>query len=219
MAIHKISLPLCSLLILGACGYTTESSNQDIMFTTPNAQDARCHVYVDKLKYQVLPPQAINIKKSPNDMKITCDAPGNRHAKTQVSANLSKRAVWGGPAGVAWDYASQSLFYYPSVIAIDFSQEELRPNKLPQYNNSDIKQPEEYNLEEFRPSEPKLNSDRNKVEPIILRRGEGYPTEYIGDDMDTSVKGGKGDLESVIQGLTNSQEPAISSPLPIYPGE
>ncbi len=231
MTFSKYSLPFCALLLLGACSYAVESSNQDVTFMTPKAQDAKCYVYIDKLKYQVFPPQTINIKKSKNEMKIVCDAPGNRHLEMFVPSSVSKRAFWGGPVGLAWDAASDSLFYYPSVIAIDFSHEEIKPNKLPQHNNSDIKQPEEYDLEEFRPSQPRLNSDRNKVNQPILRRGEEYSDEYVGDAIESNsgidpVQGTKGDLQSVISDLTGQagQEDqlsgdAISDPLSIYPGQ
>ncbi len=249
MTFYKYSLSLCSLLLLGACSYAVESSNQNITFMTPDAQNAKCYVYIDKLKYQVYPPQTVNIKKSSNDMRVECNAPGNRHIEMDVPAEFSKRAIWGGPAGVAWDYASQSLFYYPSVIAIDFSQEKIKANKLPQHNNSDIKQPEEYDLEEFKPSQPLLNSDKNIVKQPILRRGEEYPDEYIGDAIEAEGnaqnQGEKGDLQSVIHELTGTEEAsnveapdpakspvatdmevpstpqgeAVSAPVPIYPGQ
>ncbi len=179
MAFRRNLLLLSFVLLLGSCAYAVESSNQYITFLTPDAQDAKCYVYVDKLKYQVFPPQSINIKKSPKDMEITCNAPGNRMVETSVPAQMSKRAAWGGPAGMAWDYASNSLFYYPSVIAIDFSHEELKPNKLPRHNNSDIRQPESYDLEEFRPAQPRLNSDKEKINLPILRRGEDFSEEVL----------------------------------------
>ena len=190
---------LAAFVLLTGCSYSVESTNQDIMFVTPEAQDARCYVTVDKRKYQVYPPQKINVKKSPKDMIVACNAPGNRHVDMEVPATFSKRALWGGPPGVAWDYASQSLYYYPDVIAIDFSGQELVPNKPPQHNNSDIMQPEEYDLEEFLPAEPLLNSDKGRVEgPIKLRVSPDAVMVHEHIPSEPAKAQGKGDLQSVL---------------------
>ncbi len=234
---NKISV-ISSLLILGGCAYAVESSNQDITFMTPGAENAKCYVMVDKLKYQVYPPQTINIKKHDGDMLITCHAPGNRTVEMVVEPEFSKRAIWGTPAGMAWDYASQSLFYYPSVIAVDFSQEMLKANKLPAHNNSDIRQPESYDLEEFLPADPKLNSDKDKIKTPLMHRDDPM-SDTTAEQINIEDRGynenigGKGDLQSVLHELTNNapkEEPAaqvelparqdaISEPVSIYPGQ
>ena len=234
-------LSLFGVLAVAGCGYVSEASHQNITFLTPDAQDAKCFAIVNGLKYQVFPPQTINIKKSEHDMQITCHAPGNRTIEMDVPADLTTRAIWGGPVGVAWDYASDSLYHYPSVIAIDFSNVELQPNKFPQHNNNDIRQPESYDLEEFKSSQPRLNSDKFKVEQPVLRRGETASDMFEGmdeggdEDMsnpDTlSVEDGKGNLQSVLDGLADddiSAEPqeamttskkALSEPVSLYPGQ
>ena len=229
----KIVLVCCSALTLGACAYSVESSHQDISFVTPGAEDAVCYVNVDDVKYKVYPPQSLNIKKSDKDMFITCKAPGNRVREMEVPATMTERALWGTPVGMAWDYASQSLFYYPSVIAIDFSQEDLVPNKPPKHNNSDIKQPEEYDLEEFRPSAPRMNSDKHNVSTPLLRRGEEYSDEAIEEMQSDSTEGGKGDMQSLLDTLTSSdtagvegdsggeavETEAAGDPVSLYPGQ
>ncbi len=196
---------LSSTLILGACGYAVESSNQDITFVSPNAQGAKCFVMVDKRKYQVSPPQTINIKKSPKDMIVSCDAPGNRHVEITVPAKFETRAIWGTPAGMAWDYASQSLHYYPDLIAIDFSQEEVTPNVLPMHNNDDVIQPEEHNLEELLPTQPMLNKDKNHVHTPLKRKG-GEDEEVVIElqESDIDMESDKGDLQAVIEDLAET---------------
>lgn len=164
------ALTAISLLMLGGCGYAVESSNQDITFVTPGAENAYCDVYIDKRRYQVYPPQKVNMVKSSKDMEIECSAPGNREIKLTVPSKLSARSMWGGPPGMAWDYASSSLFYYPSVIAIDFSNEKLVPNDLPDHNSIDIDQPETHQLEEIKASTPLLNSDKDKISTPLIRR-------------------------------------------------
>ena len=216
------SVLLCSsFLILGACGYAAESSHQDISFVTPGAEDARCYVDVNNVKYKVFPPQTVNIKKSDEEMIIKCSAPGNRERVMEVSPEMTKRAIWGTPAGMAWDYASQSLYYYPSVIAVDFSQEELIPNSLPKHNNKDIMQPEEYDLEEFSPSTPRLNSDKHDIKTPLLRKDDMYSDKSVdamnGVDSETAAEqGGIGNLQDLIADLTaepaTDENAASSSP-------
>lgn len=224
----KTVLLCSSVLLLGACGYAVESSNQDISFITPGAEDALCYVHVNDVKYKVYPPQVLNIKKSDEDMIIICNAPGNRTREMDVPASMTKRALWGTPAGMAWDYASQSLFYYPSVIAIDFSQEALVPNKLPKHNNKDIKQPEEYDLEEFLPASPRLNSDKYDVKTPLLRKGDTYSDEAVNDmelSDDAAPVSDKGDLQDVIDDLTTEDvsgetiSDAAGDPVSLYPGQ
>lgn len=214
LSFQKIIL-FVPVLMLGACGYAIESSNQDITFLTPEAMNARCDVYVDSLKYQVYPPQTRNIKKSEKDMIIRCSAPGNRVSEMTVPSKISTRAIWGTPVGIAWDYASDSLFSYPDVIAIDFTGEEVRPNSPPQHNNSDIKQPEEYDLEEFLPNEPRLNSDKYHPEQTIKHRDEGVSSDNTAAPSEVE----KGDLQSVIDSVTvdHNDVPAVGAPVQLFP--
>ncbi len=211
-------LLLSGTLMLSACGYAVEKSHQDITFLSPEAEDSKCYVYIDKLKYQVFPPQTINIKKSEKDMEISCIAPGNRSVDMVVPAEFTTRAVWGTPAGMAWDYASQSLYHYPSVIAIDFTGQEITPNALPAHNNSDIRQPESYDLEEILATEPRLNEDKYNVETPLMPRGSEVD-EYVEEDPNAMVAPTveeKGDLQSVLDNLSavpESDEVVVSEPV------
>ncbi len=203
--VRRYSILSCVFLV-GACAYSTKASFQDITFLSPDAQDAKCLVYAAGVKYQVWPPQTVNIKKSSKPMLIECSAPGNRVIEVEVSPKIETVAVWGTPVGMAWDYASQSLYSYPEVIAIDFSQEKLKPFPLPKHNNKDIRQPESYDLEEFLPSEPRLNSDRGRKATLLKRRGEEEAPAVVdkkGDDASLSVEEGVQELQK------DQKEPVI----------
>lgn len=171
---------LSSVLILGGCAYAVESNNQEIQFVAQGAENTKCHVFVDKLRYQVYPPQTVNIKKSPKDMVVRCQAAGNRAVEMEVPAQFASRSLWGTPAGVAWDYASESLFRYPSVIAVDFSQELVRYNAAPTLNA----QVEEHDLEEVAASEARLNKDRGRASQPLRKRSRHTKIEDILDDLD-----------------------------------
>jgi hypothetical protein len=181
---RRLSLLSCAFFV-GSCAYATKASFQEITFLSPDARDAKCLVYASGVKYQVWPPQTVNIKKSDKPMRVLCHAPGNRDIEVEVPPRMETVAVWGTPVGMAWDYASQSLFSYPEVIAIDFSQESLKPFSLPKHNNQDIRQPESYDLEEFLPGDPRLNRDKNKKDTLLLRRGEG--ADEWADDEETEM--------------------------------
>lgn len=161
---------IASVLSLSSCGYAFESSNQEITVLTPGAQNAYCDAYVEKLRYQIHPPQTLNIHKSDQPMILKCVAPGNRRVELEVPAKISARAVWGSPAGMAWDYASKSLHQYPNVVAVDFSQVPIVPEEQPKHNAPDIQSPEVHDLEEIKASVPRLNTDKNKSASTPIRR-------------------------------------------------
>lgn len=166
---------LLSVLALGACAYAIEDSVQDVKFVTPGAYNALCYAYVDKLRYKVRPPQTVNLRNAHHDLIVDCFAPGNRHVKLVIEPHLTKTAALNAAnagVGLVWDHASGALHKYPDVIEIDFTDVPITDMPLPAQNQPDIRQPEEYPLEEFSPGQPRLNSDGNKVETPILRRGE-----------------------------------------------
>ena len=153
---HTFLMLLCAAGIT-SCSYAVEQNHQDIEFVTPGAEYAECDVYIDKLRYQVHPPQKINMMKSSGDMEIRCVAPGNRIKEMTVPSRFDGRSLWGTPVGMMVDYTADAMHDYPSVIAIDFSQEVNKPNPPPRHNSPDIIQPEDYDLEEYLPGEPRLS--------------------------------------------------------------
>ncbi len=239
MSIRFVSL--LSVLVLASCAYALEGHIQDLTVETPGAHDAICYVYVDRLRYKFRPPQTQNISRSKEDLVIDCVAPGNRRQKVVIKPMIEAATVLNalGPAvpGVAWDYASGALFAYPDVVEVDFTHSTVKPMPLPAQNNPDIKQPEEYELEEFLSSHPRLNSDRYNVPAEIKRRvrpgaasTQTFTDSYVGDDGGAVLSvPDKADLSPIV----NQMNPApISSdegggvspveagaPVPLYPGQ
>ena len=231
-------LLLGSLISLGACSYALDKANQNITFETPGANGAVCYAYVERLKYKVRPPQTINIFKSGENMVIDCLAPGNRRRKVYIEPAIEDstfaNVTTGIIPGAAWDYTSKAMFKYPDVIQINFEGIPVRPEALPSQNSPDIRQPEDYDLEEFSPGSPRLNRDRHNV-PVEIKKREtpglqdtgftdtGFVTE---SEMSAPVMdSGKGELMEVIDNLGTDMDPAgqpndtISDPIPLFPGE
>jgi hypothetical protein len=220
----KISL-LASVVLLGGCAYLIEDQIQDIEFATPGAYDAVCNVYVDGVRYNVHPPQTTSIHKSKNDMVVDCMAPGNRRKKIYIQPKISKASKWNlatAGTGYVYDYASNALFTYPDKVIVDFTAAPTTDAPPPAQNSPDIRQPEDYLLEEFNPAQPRLNSDKGAQDVEILRRGESaYGEADFGDSSAFSGSAaesqGKGTL---MDAAPADQVPAAQfSPMPIIPGE
>ena len=202
-------LLLSSVLILGACAYAVDTSIQEIEVITPGAQGSLCHVYVDKLHYKVYPPQKVIISNTKEDLVVDCLAPGNRRKKIIIEPEITDnfyRNAGNGLIGMPWDALSGAMFKYPDVIEIDFSRAEIKPEKMPAQNAPDVIQPEDHTLEEFRPSVPRLNSDRyNKAVPLERRQP---PQSYMYEDNALSAPmPGASDMQAIIDSLGPSTDP------------
>lgn len=164
----------CSLLLLGGCAYGVDTALQDVRVETPGAYNAWCIADVRGFRYKFNPPETINIRKSPDDMILECVAPGNRRRTVIVpprDADTSILNVFNGYVpGLAVDHYSGAAYQYPDLILVDFQGIESEPEAMPAQNAPDVIQPEEYDLEEFLPSQPRLNSDRYAVPSQILKR-------------------------------------------------
>lgn len=240
---YKVLL-LSSLIVLGACSYVKDKHIQDLTVTTPGAHGALCYVYVDGLKYKFRPPQTLSISKSKENLVLDCLAPGNRRKEVIISPQIA-RSTYGNVAtlgaGAAWDYASGAMFKYPDIVEVNFVNTPVRPEGMPAQNNPDILQPEEYPLEEFRPGNLRMNEDRYKQAPQIMKRvrdaemDSSLTTGYGAPDIDPNAPPSdsmdKSDLMNVIEDLgagniNPSGEPApdvsggqYGPPVPLYPGQ
>ena len=238
----RYSFLLLSVFLSG-CAYTFEQSFQDLTIETPGAENSLCYLYIDGLKFRAHPPQTISIPKSFKDMTVDCLAPGNRYKQVIVPSDLSAWiagdlalgavpplvatgpsvpalvAAGAGPA-IAWDVASGALFKYPNTILVDFYDVPTKEFAPPDHNSPEIKQSEEYELEEFLPETPRLNSDIGRVTPPIERRvketGPEYGSDYI---MIDDGKDSKSSLKNVINPARAPSPKASDAPAPLYPGQ
>ncbi len=233
-------LLLTSLMFLGSCAYTLDGGNQDITVLTPGAENAICFVYVHNIKYKIRPPTTTNVIKAKENMVVDCMAPGNRRRKVVIEPQLENSAVWNITNGIfiggAWDYYSRSVFKFPEIIEVDFTNMQARPQKLPAHNAPDVRQPEEHTLEEFLPGNPRMNSDKYKQEIELQRREkntEGDLSPGFSSDDDAYMTGdqtgapyGKSNLESmkdmpssVDMNPANDAPTPVQNEQPLYPVE
>lgn len=167
-------LILLSAVFLSSCAYFTEKQIQELTILTPGAKNALCNVYIDKVKFVFHPPETRTVPKSDQDLIVDCTAPGNRKKKVIYAPVISRSTLYNvGNAvvpGVFVDHTSKAMYDYPDRIEVDFTNIDTKPFPLPAQNQPDIKQPEEYDLEEFRPGQPRLNEDRYAPEIEIRKR-------------------------------------------------
>ncbi len=218
-----------ALLFLASCAYTLDKSIQDVSIVTPGAEDAVCYMYVEGLRYRVHPPQTVNISKSREDLVVDCLAPGNRRHKVVIEPTLEESTFLnvanGIVPGTSWDYASSAMFQYPAIVTVDFTGAQTTPELLPAHNNPDIRQPEDYDLEEFQSGEPRLNADRHRQSAEIARRrtapGESLNGLYTENPVSApppleAPPPDKGDLQDV---LDKAAVPAYGPSAPSFPGQ
>lgn len=229
----KKTVSLIPLMLIGACAYVQDGAIQPVEFKTPGASNAVCNVYIEKVKYVVRPPQTVNLFKSYDTLKADCLAPGNRRKVVYIEPDI-ERSSYGNIAtagvGYAWDAASQALWKYPDIIEVNFTDTPVKGFDLPAQNAPDIRQPEDYEIEQYSPSAPSLNSDKN-APPIEILRREGASVQSSSNNFALSeppsgTHGGKGDLQPVgpsAGGLDinpaqgSAGIPPVSSPISLLP--
>ncbi len=210
---------LASVLLLTSCAYAVDKHIQDLKITTPGAQGSVCYVYVDGLRYRVYPPQSITVDNTKEDLVVDCLAPGNRRKKViiepQIPDSFYANAA-NGFVGGAFDAVSGAMYKFPAVIEVDFTDAPIVAEPPPAQNDPDIKQPEEYVLEEFLPSSPRLNSDKFATPTKIERKERFQRQESSYVDQDFSFEGsnnmrGKGNLDDAPR--------VYSPPIDMFPAQ
>ena len=244
--------PLILILpfFLMSCAYTTERSIQEVRVETPGTHGAVCFVEVDGLRHVVNAPDTITIAKHQDNLHVKCRAPGNRDREVVIKPVVTTSTFFAGPLlpiSYPWDYVSGAMYKYPDVVSVDFTYMAARDADLPAHNNPDVKQPEEYDREEYLPSKPVLNSDKYEAQEYALKRkeyddedygffDEEYSDDYADDEgspfpnttADDGGALGKGDVPAessfsdVLDGVLAPEAGGASddsAPVVLYPGE
>lgn len=220
------SLFITAALLTG-CAYALDKQYQDITVLTPGAEGAECFVIVDDVKFKLRPPQTASIFKSDEDLVVDCRAPGNRRNKVVIKPAYSEHAqlnVLNAGIGMAWDHESGALYKYPDIVEVSFIDTPFRPQALPAQNKPDIKQPEEYPLEEFSPGQPRLNSDRY-TPPVKVKRRRAPSSSNAASKAAFSESVAvetvsKGELHDVVKSYGSAIDPSgHNAPTPLVPGE
>lgn len=230
--------------VLTGCATIIDSSSQDVNFQVVGATEVLCDVDSGKLKYYVRPPQVITIKKSVNDLTLTCEAAGNRVKVMTVPSTLSgwtlTNVTNGIIPGTAYDAESGAMFQYPDVVIIDFTDTIAKADELPGYHAVDTLDPKlaAGSVEDMGPDEAKLAEDDavglrhrmaklqrdqdDAVQAEKVERKESLEGGWDGDKGNAAPAGGSGAAYVPPPSDIPAAQPPVngsrSLPEPVFPG-
>lgn len=115
-------LSFCSVMGLSACVSTktlVNSGFQPLAFSVKGADKASCYAYTQDARYHVSAPGTVSVRKSSEDLRVTCIS-GNRTVDMTVPSSVEEKPVWRGAAGVSDGYSTKMNYSYPPEIVADF---------------------------------------------------------------------------------------------------
>jgi len=178
-----IVLISASVLTLSACASVSDGQTQDVTIRTPGAENARCYLENKDFKYVAYSDQTIEVMKSPHDMTVKCQAPGNRDKTVEVARLINKNVnanIFNGYLpGIAYDYFSRGAFGYPDEVVVSFEGEEVVPFALPKHEAADLDNfSEKHKYEGYGPSEVLTEENRYNQESVLRKRFRQSGADY-----------------------------------------
>lgn len=175
----KIILISSSVLTLSACASMVDHQTQNITMRTPGATNARCLIENQDMKYIAYTDQTIEIMKSPHDLVIRCQAPGNReqtvHVKREINDWVFANVANGFVPGATYDYFSRGAFEYPDVFTVSFVGSPIKEYPYPAYHNADLKHYNDYGRVEYMgPTTELTNETRYKASTPLQKKENQY---------------------------------------------
>ncbi len=217
---------LFSLLLLSACSTVIDKSQQEITIETPGAQEALCMLENRDMKYKVRAPDTIMITKTQKPINVRCLAPGNREKTIVLEPEISENAIGNIATGVLpglfVDYETASMYKFPEVVSVDFTDVPAKRMPLPAYQQLLNENPMLMEMEEFRPGRSALQRDRYQQTPTLQRIDrEGALIEQTSEMTDVtggtftvqdSSASSSSQSQSTAESLTHSMNPQVFAP-------
>ena len=194
-------LILFALTTLNGCASIADGQTQNVTIRTPGAENARCVIENQDLKYVAYTNQTLEMKKSPHDLMVHCKASGNReqmvHVKRGISPWVSMNAAHGFVPGATYDYFSRGGFTYPDVIEVNFVGLPARPYPLPEHLRNDSVNNEFYNRIEYQgPTLKETEETRYEAPPILQKKTNLYES-YQGVSSSAPAYSSGSSLDSI----------------------
>ncbi len=188
----KLFLTTAGLLTLSACASVVDHTTQIITMRTPGATNARCLIENEDMKYQVYTDETLEIMKSPHDLVIRCQAPGNReqtvHVRREINGWVFANVANGFIPGAAYDYFSRGGFDYPETFTVSFVGSPIKEYPLPEYHNADLKHNNDYGrIEYMGPTTKTTEKTKNEVPRQLQKKEDQYGG---GGDFNSPYTGG-----------------------------
>ena len=166
-------LSTLSLMVLTACATVMEGQSKEVTVRTPGAENARCLLDNGTVVVPAYTDQTVRLTKNYKDLKVTCQAPGNRQVERtfpwEIEGWAFGNVVTGIVPGVAYDTASKGLFDYPDEIVMSFSGMKANEYPLPAHMASDAVKSDNVVLEQFLPGRPRMQGDLDRTVPVVKK--------------------------------------------------
>lgn len=182
-----------SVLSLSACASIMNTQAQKVTMRTPGAENAKCLLENQDMKYVIYTDETIEIMHSPHDLTVRCMAPGNRErtviAEHSVSGWVVLDVLTGLVPGMAYDYFSRAAFTYPDELIVSFVDIPVAQYPLPDYEAADLAHNKEHNTTEYMGSTVVVTEEtRGAVSSELQKRVNPYGTkEYTVENGSASV--------------------------------
>lgn len=173
----RLLITTAAIVILGGCASMIDHQTQIITMRTPGAENARCVIENQDMKYIVRTDETVEIMKSPHDLVVRCQAPGNREKTVLVKRTLNEwlfvNVANGFVPGAAYDYFSRGMFDYPPVFTVSFVGVPVTSYPLPQHHTSDLDANHQNNHIEYMGPGEKITDETRYERPYVLDKKEG----------------------------------------------
>ncbi|MDB5492281.1 MAG: hypothetical protein JWO78_2130 [Micavibrio sp.] len=175
--IRQITVTFAALMLSGAmlsgCSTAMNGGTEDIRINIAGTGEALCDVTQPGRRYRVYAPSSFRAMRSKDDLRIRCQAPGNRQQVVVLKSELSRDLPYNVSnlgVGVGWDAMTGAMYNYPSEVLVDFRG--MPPTSYPQPDYQDVfdQNPELLQMEQFRPGLPALGSDIGTAAPTLQPR-------------------------------------------------
>lgn len=119
------------LVLCSGCASVTQGSTHPLRIDTETAKgqtidDADCSLTNDHGTTQAQSGQASPVRRSGQDLKVTCTSPGQPEASARLisraNAGLAGNIIIGGGIGALIDHSSGSAYTYPSWVRLVFGE-------------------------------------------------------------------------------------------------
>ncbi|HPD82819.1 MAG: hypothetical protein R3D88_00950 [Alphaproteobacteria bacterium] len=172
---RNVFFTIAAAFLLTACSTIIDHQTQMITVKTPGAENAKCTLTNEDMKYVAYTDQEIEIMKSPHDLVVNCKAPGNREKTVLVKRELNGwvlvNVANGFIPGATYDYFSRGGFDYPEEIEVSFLHDPIKPYPLPAYMADELNTNHQYNRVEYMgPTSPVSEKDRYRVSPELEKK-------------------------------------------------
>jgi predicted small secreted protein len=132
---HILMTSLASCVVLAACATVVDGVHQDITFDVTGADQSLCNVGNKEFAYTVRPPQTISVQRGYDDLKVVCQATGNREVAfdlpSKTNGMIAGNIVTAIIPGITYDILAGAAYEYPSRVMVDFSEAKTRPFTTP----------------------------------------------------------------------------------------